>query len=69
MQDWDQYGIDWDGDIPDEDSVDLVEVPEINYAISVQKYESLCQNIDPLQNENSYGIETYIRALQFITEN
>ena len=61
------YGIDWEGPLPDEEydgplssNDDLVEVP-VTFSLPREKLELLKEAIDPLQQSDSYGIDIYLK--------
>lgn len=61
------YGIDWDAPLAtDDDVVDAVEVSDIPNPLSSHDYAQLCQTIDPTAHSESYGVDEYIAAVQFV---
>jgi hypothetical protein len=63
-----QYGIDWDGPVPAEDDmdVDAVQVPETTCPLSQEHLDELVATIDPLRESNSYGIDIYLETMEFV---
>ena len=60
------YGIDWDGPIPDSDEFDQVNVSEIHNPLTDSDYEELCRAVSVNSNSDCYGVDIYIRVLQFV---
>ena len=44
-----------------------MQVPLITYDLPDDKYQELCEHVDPLQEDDGHGIDTYLRACQFVT--
>ncbi|XP_065842634.1 uncharacterized protein [Oscarella lobularis] len=65
--DIDHYGIDWNGPIPEDvgDSVPVEDLPEI---ISDEALERLRVTIDPLRDDEEYGIALYRSVADFVDE-
>ena len=60
------YGIDWDAPLSTDDDVDSVGVPATPTPLSSTDYAELCQTIDPIAHSESYGVDEYIAAVQFV---
>ncbi|CAB3983374.1 uncharacterized protein LOC110059588 [Paramuricea clavata] len=58
-QDWDEYGIDGDGPIPEIDADDVVEVPETHLTLTEAQLNQLQMLVDPLANDDNHGINLY----------
>ena len=67
FQDWDQYGIDCEEEVPQLDDSSEVQVPLIAYDLPDDKYQELCEQVDPLQEDDGHGIDTYLQAGEFVT--
>ena len=67
---WHEYGIDWDGPLPDENDDDYaqVEVPETRNPLSEDNFHELVWSIDPLSASESYGTDIYLSVVSFISE-
>lgn len=66
---WHEYGIDWDGPLPDEnDDYAQVEVPETRNPLSEDNFHELVQTIDPLSASESYGADIYLSVVSFLSE-
>ena len=67
---WHEYGIDWDGPLPDENDDDFaqVEVPETRNPLSEDNFRELVQSIDPLSPSESYGADIYLSVVSFISQ-
>lgn len=61
------YGIDWDGPIS-EDSSETIQVPEIPCPLSDNHLQDLRENINPLRNSLSHGVDIYLETVEFIEE-
>ena len=68
QEEFEEYGIDWDGPIPAEADVDVeaVLVPETNCPLSQVDYHELSHSINPLRESNSYGIDIYTEVKEFV---
>ena len=62
-----QYGLDWDGPLPEPDSDELIEVPSTESALNRQQTQELTEAIDPLRNSDCYGIDIFIETLLLVT--
>ena len=51
-----QYGLDWDGPLPESDSDEMIELPLTECPLNLQETQELKQAIDPLRNSDCYGI-------------
>ena len=62
-----RFGIDYGGPLPEEgDREDAIVVPRVNHGISSSDYYDLCLAIDPLQHSTNYGIDIYLRVLDYV---
>jgi hypothetical protein len=66
MQDVAQFGIDWDGPMPENVTDETVEVPSIPCLLTDCDYAELCTNINPLATSSNYGIDIYLDCLEFM---
>ena len=68
QEDFQQYGIDWEGPLPEEASSDgvAVEVPETHCPVTPHQYQELVATVDPLRESDSYGIDIYLETLTFV---
>ena len=62
-----QYGLDWDGPLPESDSDEMIELPLTECPLNLQETQELKQAIDPLRNSDCYGIDIFIQTLLFVT--
>ena len=53
-QDWSQYGIDWEGPLPQGDSNDEVVVPDIANPLSNRDFDDLLEHVNPLAHDEVY---------------
>ena len=60
------YGIDWDGPITDSDEGDQVTVSEVRNPLADSDYEELRTAVSANDNSDCYGVDIYIRVLQFV---
>lgn len=58
-----EYGVEEEGIVPQASSVN---VPETQFALLDEHYDTLCQHVNPLAPSDNYGIELYQQALQVI---
>ena len=56
VQDWDEYGIDEDGPLPESDAHDAVKVPESQLTITKAQLNQLLMLVDPLANDGNHGM-------------
>ena len=59
------YGIDWNGPLPDEEEVEIVDVPGICKPLSEHK---LSRTIRSLQDSESFGTGVYINVVSFVCQ-
>ena len=62
-----QYGIDYDGPLPEDANDDTVIVPVVRCPLTTDEIETLVNTIDPLRDDNTYGIAIYEDVLHFVT--
>ena len=70
------FGIDWDGPLPTDfyngegaGQSNNVEVPNVELPISIEQFQQLEMQVNPYELNTTYGIELYIRTLQFLSSN
>lgn len=61
------YGIDWDGPIS-EDNSETIQVPEIPCPLADNHLQDLRENINPLRNSFSCGVDIYLETVEFLEE-
>ena len=68
QDEFERYGIDWDGPLPEDATLDeaIVEVPETGCPLSPEQYQELLSSIDPLRESESYGIDIYMETVTFV---
>ena len=68
QDEFDEYGIDWDGPLPCEAEMDVesIVVPVTNTPLSQEEYHQLSLCINPLRESNSYGIDIYLEVKEFV---
>ncbi|XP_019853028.1 PREDICTED: uncharacterized protein LOC109582628 [Amphimedon queenslandica] len=59
------FGIDWDGPLSDEDT-NYVNVPDVDNPLTDEDYLELQETISPLDNSNSFGVDIFLKVLQFV---
>ena len=65
-----QYGIDWDGPVPCNDSCDdtcSVVVPETESPLGALDIDELDDVVLPLSDSTNYGIDLYEKTLDFVS--
>ena len=69
LQNWEDYGIDCDGPLPDcfQDEGAVI-IPDVPTLLSASDFQDLSTVVNPLQDDNSYGISVYLNARQFVRE-
>ena len=67
-QNWSQYGIDWEGPLPQGDSNEELAVPDIANPLSNRDFDDLLEYVNPLAHDEGYGIDLYICAWTFVSE-
>lgn len=58
--------MDWDGPLCDEDEVDQVQVEPTNNPLKDSDYLQLISTILPMSDSNCYGVDLYIRVLEYV---
>lgn len=56
------------GPIPDLDSENAVEVPEVSFALSDEQWQLLQENVEPLADDGNHGVNLYVAALDIVHE-
>lgn len=69
LQNWDVYGIDCDGPLPDcfQDEGAVI-IPEVPTLLSEIDFQDLSTVVSPVQDDDSYGINVYLNARQFVRD-
>ena len=60
--DFQHYGIDDDGPLPDVQTENSVEIPRSAIELTSDESQLLIENVDPLMNDNDHGIVAYQSA-------
>lgn len=68
IQDYQSYGIDWDGPVPAIEDETAVNVPKVNCPLNNDDQTALTGLINPLNQSNSFGIDVYIQTVNFISQ-
>lgn len=63
----DEYGIDWDGPLPIEETEGTVEVPHVLCPLNSLVEEEIRRQINPLRESRCYGIDIYLEACSFVS--
>ena len=67
-EDWNDYGIDWDGPLADLDADNDVEVPESAINLNAAQQHCLQVSIDPLSDDGNHGVTMYMSALRIVDD-
>eukprot|EP00118_Oscarella_pearsei_P001196 m.6841 g.6841 ORF g.6841 m.6841 type:complete len:98 (+) comp17011_c0_seq1:1242-1535(+) len=62
----DEYGIDWDGPVPPDDTVDAVMIPEMFNPLSAAEYQCLTETVNPMEESREHSIDHYINTREFV---
>ena len=65
-QNWNNYGIDEDEPLPEDNADDEIDVPETQLTVAEHQLNQLQILVDPLANDENHGINLYTRALDII---
>ena len=60
------YGVDEDGPIVADDDDNIVNVPPLNIELSQEQEHLIMDQIDPLLEDNNYGINSFIRMVNLL---
>lgn len=60
------YGVDEDGPVVTNDDDNIVDVPTLNIALSQQQEQLIMNQINPLLEDNNYGINTFTRMVNML---
>ncbi|XP_070547157.1 uncharacterized protein [Ptychodera flava] len=60
------FGVDWDGPLPEDTTEDTVEVPQVRCPLEDDELEDLISAIDPVQEDDIYGISVYQDVIDFV---
>lgn len=67
QEEFEAYGIDWDGPVPgSNETPDVVTVPETLNPLTPQNFQELCQQVDPLRESANYAIHIFMHATSFL---
>lgn len=62
------HGVDWDGPLPiADDDTTTVTIPHTQCPLTDVALDELQQSINPLSEDNNYGIDVYQAVVQFIS--
>lgn len=67
------FGIDWDGPLPTAfyngeraEEGERIEIPNVDVPISAEQFYQLEAQVDPYEPNRNYGIELFMRTLEFL---
>ena len=61
------FGIDWNGPLPTDEDVEIVQVVLTRNPLDEIDYTELQQTIDPCQFSPNYGVDLYLATLNFVS--
>ena len=62
------HGIDWNGPLPDEEDAEVVCIPSIENPLSNDQYAELCSSISPYGDSDCFGVDLYIKVVEFVCQ-
>jgi hypothetical protein len=65
---WNNYGVDDDGPLPDSDSDNNVQIPEVEFHLNEEQQQHLNNTINPLDDDGNHGCELYCQTLNIINQ-
>lgn len=65
QEEFQSYGIDWDGPQRD-DRDDIVTIPDTPCPCTPDVFHQMCAHIDPLRESSDYGIDIFTDAMSFL---
>ncbi|XP_046853362.1 uncharacterized protein LOC124451202 [Xenia sp. Carnegie-2017] len=63
---FEEYGLDSNGPVPDVDTDNYVVVPENILQLTEEQLELLCSEVNPLSDDGNYGINHFIQTLDIV---
>lgn len=66
QDDFDFYGIDWDGPTPDDDDVNIVDVPEASTILTPEQLADLSNTYNPLEECEDFGMTIYFNVRRYL---
>jgi hypothetical protein len=66
ITDINNYGIDWEGPIPTDNEIEQVNIDPVHNILSTSQLSNLQSIINPLAEDGNFGINLYLRTLEFI---
>ena len=66
LQDFSQFGIDWNGPMPEDATCTTVEIPPSPCPLTDSDYAEMCTTINPLATSSDYGADLYLECLEFV---
>ena len=63
-----EYGVDYEGPIPDVVSNNNVIVPNSLVEITDEQLTNLCDRVGPLNDDGNHGIDNYLNALDIVSK-
>eukprot|EP00118_Oscarella_pearsei_P006942 m.32523 g.32523 ORF g.32523 m.32523 type:complete len:248 (+) comp31663_c0_seq2:196-939(+) len=66
QEDIDQYGIDWNGPIPEPQEQNQITIPDIALPITDDDFRILQQQIDPKRDSGCLGVDIYLDTKNFV---
>ena len=61
------YGIDWEGPTPSDESFEIDVVEVLETSVPVNCLADIEANVDPLAYSEEYGMDLYLQVLQIVT--
>ena len=60
------YGIDYDGPLPEIQTINHVEIPESDIVLEDEDMAALALLVDPLHEDNEHGKQLYVNACEIL---
>lgn len=63
-----QFGVDWEGPNVEGNDDDAVSIPDTPCPLDLTEYEELTRLVPALSESTNYGIDLYLKTLDYVTE-
>ena len=62
-----EYGVDWNGPVPEIQNGEYVNIPEIHNILTAEQVRTLHQHVDPFMEDGNFGVNVYLLAVDVVS--
>ncbi len=65
---WNDYGVDDDGPLPESHSDNNVQIPHVEFDVNDERLQHLYNAVNPLDDDGNHGCELYCQTINIINQ-